>query len=68
MTRWSPWRSVMAAAVLGFVDAAGSSEERRMLRIPPVVRFTERIPLPARPSRLWFLAPLSGWRRYLHPN
>jgi hypothetical protein len=67
MTRWSPWRSVLAGAVLGFVDAVGSEEERRAVPTP-VVRFAERIPGPARPSRLWFLSPFTGWRRFLNRN
>jgi hypothetical protein len=66
-TRWSPWRSVLAAAVLGFADAVGS-EERRYVRVSPVVWFAERVPRPGLPSRLWFLSPLTGWRRYVHRN
>jgi hypothetical protein len=68
MTRWSVWRSVLAGAVIGLVDAVGTDEERRRLYAPtPVVRFA-RLPAPRRPSRLWFLAPLTGWTRYIHRN
>ncbi len=67
MTRWSAWRSVAAAAVLGFVDAVGSEEARRLTAPPPIVRFS-RFRAPAPPARLWFLAPLTGWRKYVHRN
>ncbi len=69
MTRWSPWRSVLAGAVIGFVEAAGSDRERRILRQPvPVVRYDDReLERPA-PVGLWFLLPLRHVRRYLSPN
>lgn len=70
MTRWSPWRSVLAGAVIGFVEAAGSDGERRRLRQPdPVVRFDEREPVrPRSPVGLWFLVPLRDIRRYFSTN
>lgn len=70
MTRWSPWRSVLAGAVIGFVEAAGSKNERGLLHYPdPVVRFLEREPdRPGSPRGLWFLAPLRDIRRYLSLN
>lgn len=68
--RWSPWRSMLAGAVIGFIEAAGSENERRALRTPePVVRFQTREPDEAgRPVGLWFLAPLRSWRHRLSPN
>lgn len=69
MTRWSPWRSVLAGAVIGFIEAAGSPRERRALRPPePVVRFDDREPGPGLPRGLWFLAPLGDIRRFLSRN
>ena len=69
MTRWSPWRSLFAGAVIGFVEAAGSEAERRALHAPePVVRFQARMPRPRPPAGLWFLAPLSRIRRHLSRN
>lgn len=69
-TRWSPWRSIFAGAVIGFVEAAGSDGERRVLREPnPVVRFQALEPCDThRPAGLWFLAPLRSFRRYLSLN
>jgi hypothetical protein len=68
MTRWSPWRSVLAGAVIGFVEATGSELERRALQRPePVVRLVDHRPHPPPPG-LWFLAPLRGIRRRLSPN
>lgn len=69
-SRWSPWRSVLAGAVMGFVEAAGGERERRLLARPAaVVRFDHR---DARagdpPAGLWFLAPLRDIRRYLSRN
>jgi hypothetical protein len=70
MTRWSPWRSILAGAVIGFIEAAGSERDQRLLRDPqPVVRFQDRVPETGRPpARLWFLEPLRGLRRLLSPN
>lgn len=67
---WSPWRSVLAGAVIGFIEAAGSERERRVLRNPePVVRFQAREPDDGRPPvGVWFLAPLRRWRHRLSPN
>lgn len=61
---------MFAAAVIGFVEAAGSDHERRMLRKPePVVRFQAREPdAMGCPAGLWFLAPLRGWQRRLSRN
>lgn len=69
-TRWSPWRSMLAGAVIGFIEAAGSEGERRLVRGPePVVRFQTREPDHAhRPHGLWFLAPIRCLKRYLSPN
>lgn len=70
MSRWSPWRSVLAGAVIGFVEAAGSDRERRVLRQPDaVVRFDHRGPHAGDPpAGLWFLASLRDIRRYLSRN
>lgn len=69
MTRWSPWRSLLAGAVIGFVEAAGSEVDRRALRPrDPVVRFQDRRPDAGRPPGLWFLAPLRGVRSYFSLN
>lgn len=69
MTGWSPWRSVLAGAVIGFIEAAGSQQDRRALRHPePVVRFDDREPDAGRPRALWFLSPLRDIRRFLSPN
>lgn len=69
MTGWSPWRSVLAGAVIGFIEAAGSHRDRRALRQPePVIRFDDREPEAGRPRALWFLAPLRDIRRFLSPN
>lgn len=69
MTKWSPWRSVLAGAVIGFVEAAGSERERHALRRPEaVVRLADREPAPGRPAGLWFLTPFREIRRWLHPN
>lgn len=69
-SRWSPWRSVLAGAVIGFIEAAGSDRERRVLSRPAaVVRFDHRHPdSGAPPSGLWFLFPLRDFRRYLSRN
>lgn len=69
MTGWSPWRSVLVGAVIGFIDAAGSHQERRALRnLEPVIRFDDREPDAGRPRGLWFLYPLQDIRRYFSPN
>jgi len=70
MTRWSPWRSILAGAVIGFVEAAGSERDRGLLGGPqPVVRFQDRVPDTGRPpARLWFLEPLRHITRLLSPN
>ena len=70
MTRWSAWRSVLAGAVIGFVEAAGSDRERRALSYPdPVVRFDARgHDRLASPPGLWFLVPLRDIRRYFSTN
>jgi hypothetical protein len=59
--RRSPWRSALAGAVIGFLEAAGSESERRALHRPlAVVRFEDREPARAtRPVGLWFLEPLA---------
>lgn len=69
-SRWSPWRSVLAGAVIGFVEAAGTERERRMLARPAaVVRFDHRdAGAGDPPAGLWFLAPLRDIRRYLSRN
>lgn len=70
MREWSLWRSLVAGAVIGFVEAAGSDEQRRrLLRQPdPVVRFQSREPDSHRPRGLWFLAPLRDITRRLSRN
>lgn len=70
MREWSLWRSLVAGAVIGFVEAAGTDEQRRrLLRQPdPVVRFQAKDPHSQRPSGLWFLAPLRGITRRLSRN
>lgn len=70
MTRWSPWRSVLAGAVIGFVEAAGSELERRALREPEaVIRLDDRErDRSAVPPGLWFLSPLRNIRRYFSIN
>ena len=69
MTKWSPWRSVLAGAVIGFVEAAGSDGDRRALRRPePVVRLADREPRGGAPPGLWFLEPFREIRRWLHRN
>lgn len=69
-SRWSPWRSALAGAVIGFIEAAGSDPERSVLSRPAaVVRFDHRHPdSGAPPPRLWFLSPLGDFRRYLSRN
>lgn len=70
MREWSLWRSLVAGAVIGFVEAAGSEEQRRRLLRPPdpVVRFQTREPESRRPGGLWFLAPLRNITRRLSRN
>ncbi len=70
VTRWSPWRSILAGAVIGFVEAAGSEREQRLLGDPqPVVRYQDRVPRESRmPARLWFIEPLRHITRLLSPN
>lgn len=60
MVRWSPWKSALAGAVIGFLEAAGSEHEKRAAHRPlAVVRFDERQrDRLARPAGLWFLDPL----------
>ena len=67
---WSLWRSLVAGAVIGFVEAAGSEEQRRrLLRTPDaVVRFQGRTPTGEPPRGLWFLAPLRDITRRLSRN
>lgn len=69
-SRWSPWRSLFAGAVIGFIEAAGSDRERRALSRPAAaVRFDHRHPdAGAPPPGLWFLFPLRDLRRYLSRN
>lgn len=68
--RWSLWRSLVAGAVIGFVEAAGPEEHRRRLlsQSEAVVRFHERQPDAACPRGLWFLAPLRNLTRQLSRN
>ncbi|MFW5952066.1 MAG: hypothetical protein ACOC3J_05990 [Gemmatimonadota bacterium] len=70
MTRWNPWRSALAGAVIGFIEAAGTEVQRRALNRPnPVVRYDEREPEGLRPpAGLWFLEPLRDLKRLLSPN
>lgn len=60
MVRWSPWKSALAGAVIGFLEAAGSEHEKRAAHRPlAVVRFDERQrDRLAWPAGLWLLDPL----------
>ena len=75
-TRRSPWKSALAGAVMGFLEAAGSESERRVLSRPlAVIRYEEGESTRARrPGGLWFLDPLPrprpdpGGRRRVLPE
>lgn len=60
MAKWSAWKSVLAGAVIGFVEAAGPEEARRRLRDPvAVVRIVrQRRHTLADEIGLWLLDPL----------
>ena len=60
MVKWSAWKSVLAGAVIGFVEAAGSEPARRRLRTPgAVVRIDRRRPPDPRAELgVWFLDPV----------
>ena len=59
MLNWKPWKSVLAGAVIGFLEAAGSEQERRRARPLAVVRYEDRHPdAGGEPPGLWFLEPI----------
>lgn len=60
MVKWSAWKSVLAGAVIGFVEAAGPEAARRRLRAPlAVVRIDDRhSPDPLADVGLWILDPV----------
>lgn len=62
--KWSAWKSVLAGAVIGFVEAAGPEAARRRIHGPlAVVRIDDRrVPDTVSGTGLWFLDPLGDPR------
>ena len=67
MVKWSAWKSVLAGAVIGFVEATGPEAARRRIRTPlAVVRIEDRRgPDSLVGTGVWFLDPLPDPRPVL---
>jgi hypothetical protein len=65
--RWNIWRSALAGALIGFVEAAGLAAIRPAPRVPlRLVRPAGRVPSnPLSRCGVWFLDPLPLPRREL---
>lgn len=64
VVKWSAWKSVLAGAVIGFVEAAGPAAARRRLHRPlAMIRIDDRrTPDPLRGLGVWFIDPLPNPR------